>query len=620
MNMRHRIAPCRRHFSTSASTLKARRTKSFIKHVDEQGEIYYTVATKEQGKDLPQQPDAGKLFEMPDIVLDLEAEGVRDVRESTDKDEAHIYHKWKYSAKRKAVKARLGQMSINVGESRNKTPEMNADKTHPLHITDYDITSAALRGLTVGLQARRRERKEPQKAPGTEHKGALEEKHQPDSPERLVVTTFSHVHSKQDDNLPAAAATATQELAPSNNSVSTLAQIIGHGDPRGRPDYMRHLRIAHGIPSYTTKNDEQFIRWMMLRHHNTNYTRMVQKAVPPSAADVVEALRSSASDHATMRNIFSIRRIVFQSIAAGTDWRATKDCGHEVAANPSLEIRDRIAEVLDTSEQNDASHFSVLTFVNNLAERLPEKDGHMDMTLFSLRLRALAGMGLLELSAAQLEQGLTSEMWESDVGVLKDVSAAILSWKQGLQRNPVLQTQDGRQRFFRILTGFREAGMETPTASYRGLILHPESGKGDHPHRDRLTVFGRYLELLGSLGATRMLWKEWRTASELLKKAQLEGPEQEDTQSSYIAESCHKALLEVVGNTNLSSGGPTPSLEDCALADYSSIRPKAAKAEPEKMEGTDDKPNALSVVKRKELMVMMDLPLDEWLKRIQTWS
>ena len=633
--MSHRIAPCRRHFSTTINRHGSeRRTRSFVKHIDEHGEVFYTIARKEEGKDLPQIKD---LFEMPDLVLDLDAAGINQVREYGRKDEKLLKDKWNNETRHKAAKSSISRMSSQVAQSRIKVLEMNANKTHPMHITDYDITSAALRGLAIGVEERKElfhdsKPEAQQNTSEAENTAKQREPGQTDQPEKLVVTAFSQLDLRDRDGIPTATTHAAQNLVQSSTSASGMRSVIEEGDPRKRPDYMRQLRADNGIPSYAAKNDEQLIRWMMLRRHNVDYVRATQEHAPLSQADVVEAIKSSPYGHVMRRNAFLIRRIIFQSLASGVDFRVVKDGKASRATNIPLAIRDSLAQIFDRFADNYAPHFSVLTLVNNLAERLPDKDGDMDAALFSLRLRALAGMGLVELAAAQLEQGVTPEMWNSGVDVGSDVSAAMLSWNLNLQHNPVLQTQDGRRGLFRILTGFGDTGVAMST-SLRSLILDPRSHRGQkNPNIARLTHFGQYIELLGSLKAVRTLWKEWIPVSRLFRTAQKEDPAQGDALKSYICGCFHKSLLEIVKTADLSgtSADQEPSLEDCAAMDWSSIRSQAPSVNPGEAEvdareavaaeATGDRTSLLTVVKRTEFIKMMDLPLEEWLKRVKRWS
>ncbi|KAL6869427.1 hypothetical protein ACO1O0_000753 [Amphichorda felina] len=627
--MSRRIAPCRRYLSTTTvaclNSTRAygspQRTKSFVRHVDEDGEVFYTVATKEEGKDLPRRLRSNNLFEMPNLVLDLDAAGGRHVREFNQGDEASLADTWSQTPRRKAVRARMSWMLSNVGTSRSRTLEMKAKKTHPMHITDYDITSAALRGLTIGMEERKDLFPSWQGGGLQNHSGTEEHKEvgQEDHPGRLVVTALSQMDLRVRDRLPTAASPAAQELVHPSSDVSGIKHLIKEGDPRKRPDYMRNLRMDNGIPLYTSKNDEQLIRWVMLRQYNSNYTREMEKHTPPGRAEVVKAINSLPSPYVMRRHVFSIRRIIFQSLATGANLRVDGTRGRNVP----LAIRDYIARVLDKFADNYPPHFDVLTFANNLAERLPDRDGDMAAALFSLRLRALAGMGLLGPTSAQLEQGVTSEMWDSGVDLMGDVSAAMFSWSLNLQQNPVLQTQDGQRNLFSILTGFGETGVTTST-SLRSLILDPRSHKGENPNIARLTVFGQYIEMLGTLKASRTLWMEWKSASGLLQAAQEEDLEQKDALVSYITSCFHRSILGLVGVTELpgESAGRKPSLENRAVMDWSSIRAQDAGPELEGRElvETGGAGGELSVVKRIELMKMMDLPLKDWLERVKRWS
>lgn len=626
---RQHIVPQRRHVSTTSVTP---RTKSFVRHLDETGEIYYTIATKEEGKDMPKKPGRDDLFEMPDLVLDLDAEGTAGVREATEQDLKRHAFAYGRSPRRKAVMTRIEQIKSLVGVARTKAERMDKDSITPLRVTDFDIMSTALRGLVLGADERKQvyrpwqlqspeKMEDPVVTDESQPSGESQPSNAPDGPAIFAIQEFSHISPKHVENLPAAVNEVTQELVQSGDSASVIKHIIDLGDPRARPDYMRSLRDDNGIPSYAAKNDEQLLRWMMVRRHNDTHARGNQS---PSPADTIKRLESVGEPHITRRTIFSIRRVIFQSIAAGADLRVIKD--GRSACNVPLTVRNLVVGTLEKFAHNYPPHLNVLTFANNLAARLPEKDGDMAAALFALRLRALAGMGLTHLAAAQLGQGITSDMWDSEVNFLSDVAGAMDSWRLGLDQNPVLQTEDGQRQLLRILTGFGEAGM-TLSTSYRSLMFDPRSAKGEnYPHNARLPAFVRYIDVLGSLGAVRTLWKEWRKGTQLLKQAEKEDQMEEDGAAYFLTARFNRALLVAINIGDLSTGISTssasitgePTLKDCVATDCCSIR--SVGAERVRKDDKNEEAAPLGWVKRKEFTEMMDLPLKDWLERIKKWS
>jgi hypothetical protein len=624
---RRHIVPQRRHVSTTSVTP---RTKTFVRHVDENGEIYYTVATKEEGKDMPKKPGRDDLFEMPDLVLDLDAEEAAGVREATQQDLKRHAFAYGRSPRRKAVITRITQIKSLVGVARTKAERMDKDSITPLRVMDFDIMSTALRGLALGADERNQVHRswqlqspekleDPVDTDESQPSGESQPSNGSDGPAIFAIEEFSHISPKLAENLPAAANEVTQELVQSGDSASVIKHIIDQGDPRARPDYMRSLRDDNGIPSYAAKNDEQLLRWMMVRRHNGTHARGNQ---PPGPADIVKRLESVVEPHITRRTIFSIRRVIFQSIAAGADFRVIND--GRSAGNVPLTVRNLIAGTLEKFAHNYPPHLNVLTFVNNLAARLPEKDGDMAAALFALRLRALAGMALTHLATVQLEQGITSDMWDSEVDFLSDVAGAMDSWRLSLDQNPVVQTEDGRRQVFRILTGFGEGGMALST-SYRSLMLDPRSAKGEnYSHNARIKAFCRYIDLLGPLGAVRTLWKEWRKGTQLLKQAEKEGQIEEDGAAYFLTACFNRALLVAINIGDLSTGISSatitgePTLKECAATDCWSIR--SVDAERVQKDEKNEEATSLSWVKRKEFTDMMDLPLKDWLERIKKWS
>ncbi|KAF4121319.1 hypothetical protein GMORB2_2281 [Geosmithia morbida] len=532
-----------------------RTVKAFTRRTDGNGEVYYTVATKEEGKDMPKMP---RLFEMPDIILDLDAETIenldsRRVREYTAADEERLDGEWAVSPKHKAVKARMRQLSVMLDHSRSKARELDRDAAHPLHITEYDVLSVALRGFDGGNDTTGKAR------------NSVLRKHP--RPAQFVIRRFSNIYPKDDESpeLPTA--------EPSHGNI---------------PGYMRQLRVGNGIPSYAARDDERLMRWMMIRRDSLG---SAEDGPRPSSVVLATAIREQKTERG---GIAMIRRIVFGGI----------DRGCSLDDSVAIAIRDSCVRILDAFAGHRPPHYEVLALVNNLAARVPSITGGSDVAgcvLFGLRTRSLAGLGLVQQAASQLRERTIGgrRVGGGSSGMLAaDVHASMGSWLEQLGggENPALATRQGKKALFCILTGFGQASFATDTdrgteatasdtcparaCSYRSIIkdhvrVQEPPGKSD--------LFARYVELLGRLGAVGTLRGEWAEVQQQEEEQQSarhgdKGSGGDDT-NDRLGEGFRRAMAvasEMSGLTIPGDGVPEPGRgSDClrrlAEEDYARI-------------------------------------------------
>lgn len=136
--------------------LQHTRTKTFERRVDKNNDVYY-VPLKQSERSLgdrnpkTQPTDHAEFFDMPTLLLDLDAEGRDEVRSFDETvDEEAMKAKWAESPKRTAIKATLKDLEAQLQESRLRAEEILTDPTNIWRITWSDITSAALHGAPKG--------------------------------------------------------------------------------------------------------------------------------------------------------------------------------------------------------------------------------------------------------------------------------------------------------------------------------------------------------------------------------------------------------------------------------------------------------------------------------------
>ncbi|KYK60013.1 hypothetical protein DCS_01147 [Drechmeria coniospora] len=131
--------------ASAASQSCQRRTKAFVRRLDEKNEVFYTLERKGPGRDdIPQRQY--DFFAMPDLLLDLDAEGSEGIRSFDETDERRHKLAWSTAPKRDAVRSTLKRMEKQVYESRRRAREIRSQPTNIFRITPHDVLSAALRG------------------------------------------------------------------------------------------------------------------------------------------------------------------------------------------------------------------------------------------------------------------------------------------------------------------------------------------------------------------------------------------------------------------------------------------------------------------------------------------
>ncbi|POR34107.1 Uncharacterized protein TPAR_05750 [Tolypocladium paradoxum] len=501
-----------------------RRFKTFVRRVDKNDEVYYTLARKGPSPD-PNSSVQYDFFEMPDLLLDLDAEGTRNVRSFEDEDEQRMKGKWAVVPKRTAVRARLKRFEEQVYESRRKTHEILSQPTNIWRITSRDILSAALRGAPVGSAATQPPNETPRLQQGS--------------------------------------------------------------------DILQHIRIENGIPPHAAEQDEQLLRWMILRRKSLEQSRQKRQEAAPTPMQLAEALRQQTS-------IMGVRRLVFQCLAAGTSIAGFKAQSGSKPDLP-LAIREACERVLRREPGDRTSILETLTFVGNLSERLSRLDASVGAPLCGLGLKLSAEAGLLETTSEWLYRGHDANLWSSDAEAPKDVLSTLnsLRYMLGNEQETELHDVHNRQLLFQLLTGIDENDAISPD-SFRALATLYLKDDSHMPAQHAFEIYESYISLLGQLGATRMLWKEWRLSAPQVRR-------RFNDRLAAVFQDAVRQLAHVIaaldGETRSDLG-----LDECATLDYHAIEMQdwhhAAGASREDLEIGD-------------VASALDLPLEGWMKQVE---
>ncbi|KAH8176124.1 hypothetical protein LIA77_04542 [Sarocladium implicatum] len=116
----------------------------FNRHKESDGRIWYTIKSKLQR--IRKNRDH-KFFEMPSIVIDLDAEGRRGVRTYQDDEDEQMGKRWFENPRRTAAYSSVGKLQRQVGDSRQQWAKILADPADPWRLNQHDVMSVALRGV-----------------------------------------------------------------------------------------------------------------------------------------------------------------------------------------------------------------------------------------------------------------------------------------------------------------------------------------------------------------------------------------------------------------------------------------------------------------------------------------
>ncbi|KAM0462852.1 hypothetical protein ACHAPV_003678 [Trichoderma viride] len=283
-----------------------RRSKTFVRRTDKNNEVYYTIRNKRPPKSPDSIPVRDDFFEMPDLLLDLDAEDSRFVRPVDEADDLRLERTWDVNPKRLAVQDQLKDLQAQISESRRKADDVLSNPTNIWRLSPHDILSAALRGTPA---------------------------------------VFNEVHSP----------TMTPD---SSRGSKELASRQGF-------KLIETLCRENGIPSHALQDDRVLMEWMWLRYKNLQRSMENRSEEPLSPTQLSDALKDQTSLIGLRRLVFHSLR---STEVAKTYFSRQK--GANNGPNVSYEIRNACLRVLAQHPEKGAAHLEILSFLGNLAARL----------------------------------------------------------------------------------------------------------------------------------------------------------------------------------------------------------------------------------------------------------
>lgn len=341
--------------------------RSFVRY-NKDGQLLYMIAKKEQGKDLPRQPKPEELFQISNLVLDLDAEGIEGVREFAPEDHERLEEAYALSDRRKAVRDTLAKFDAQIKESREAALETVLNSATPWRITGHDLLSLAFRGsmVRIGSQLSKSEHRNPGYFP-------------------LSAITQSHMGGYHPDQtrLP-----QSKKRFGLDTELTETQNLLGQSAPGRKANFINQVCSYNGIPPHAMADEKLLLRWLMLRRNNIKYTKRERNEPPPTPVEIAVALRKQKS-------IGGVRRLVFLCFDAGVDFSAFHFHvrGSKKPTNLALEIRGACTRILRETT-GVSRYYEALTFVNNLQQRYQLNEPDMEACIRELQLECKAMLHL----------------------------------------------------------------------------------------------------------------------------------------------------------------------------------------------------------------------------------
>ncbi|KAI9166791.1 hypothetical protein HJFPF1_02906 [Paramyrothecium foliicola] len=234
----------RRPVATLPCLKRQKTSKAFVRHVDEHGNPYYMFARNKK-QQVPKPVSSQDLFRISNLLLDLDAEGSRNVRSLNSEDEEQLSALWATGPARKAARTRVNEFRTQITEARLRKDEIHSHRTNVWRISPHDILAAAVNNVAT--------------------------------------TNFGgEAASNADLGL-----SYTQNILSNHNATLTEA-----------------IRQMNGIPSHASAHDELLLGWMVTRRDELLDARQVQEEAQPSVEQVFHAMQDSATVTSLRRLIF----------------------------------------------------------------------------------------------------------------------------------------------------------------------------------------------------------------------------------------------------------------------------------------------------------------------------
>lgn len=377
------------------------------------------------------------------------------------------------------------------------------------------------------------------------------------------------------------------------------AALSGSGTGGARPPRaLETVCLENGIPPHALGDDEQLLRWMVLRHDVLQASRREREPETPTREQLSNALRHQPS-------LSGVRRVVFQSIAAGT-FIGSFGKHRTIRTAITSRIRRACDGVLSRAPGCRSTARETLAFIGNLSTRITQPERYVGAPLFGLALHLSAEMGDVEATFQWMLRGYKHKAW-GERKTAADLQLALASFSSVLTHGcgtGQLQKARDRQHLFRVLTGLDAEGQLGPE-SLRGVVVQYLSGACQVMSRTRLTMYESYLTLLAQLGAARMLWTEWRVSASHARSLY----NSQGAIAEAVAAIFHRTLCQLVHSAPTADHG-TPrelDLDGCARLDHTSVAAQDA--------ASWRRVSTLRVGVE-EAMSLFELPLDGWMDAV----
>lgn len=366
-------------------------------------------------------------FEMPDVVLDLDAEDSTYVRPFDAQDEAEQKFKWGYNPVIPEVEERVSELTTDILADGTRMRQMLAARHHPFKISDHDVLSVALLG--------------------------------------------------GDANAPSPAdGEAVDEVARRRNSMLQCRN--------------RALR-SNGIPERILARDANTIIHFML--HRQQLASASQSSA--SASTPAKSTGSHTFERAVDRckSHTQLERLCSSSLSPG----------HGAISPASLNY---IADVLENPKKDfyGTNTQQVLKFVNNFTLRQLSTNTGLNSRLSLLGLLMAAKLRLLPAVMQYLQICLS----QGFIGNAQDKPETLSAVGEGILK--ALEQGQGlargvRPELFTLMTGRTLADSAVQPALFGSGVVSREEDPHTHPI---------YVQILGQLGAFRLLWHSWRRGAD----------------------------------------------------------------------------------------------------------
>ena len=122
-------------------------SKMFIPKKDKKGRRFYILNDKRRGN--ARKPLDWELFAINDLLLDLDAENCRSVRDFSEQDEAAMEKRWTVNYIQQRNRDWVDGLEDDVNRSRQKLFELSNNPVNPWRARRHDMLSLALQGVPV---------------------------------------------------------------------------------------------------------------------------------------------------------------------------------------------------------------------------------------------------------------------------------------------------------------------------------------------------------------------------------------------------------------------------------------------------------------------------------------